>query len=194
MHESSECSIQAGMCGLKTHVIKIKVKHLSVAVFTTVGNYLCAFHSQLQSLVCLEQQRALYLSFFFTFPLKNESQILSVTRVKFTSLERRCGTSSLYHQTGVAIEKNLLSNQKKNCKQPCSSESVDSDVTENVHTSNKKKKPKRIPHLSASQQLLSAPCLANFNKQYEGHKGGRRSVKCIKDNLLLTMKLVLHWL
>lgn len=47
MHESSECSIQAGMCGLKTHVIKIKVKHLSVAVFTTVGNYLCAFHSQL---------------------------------------------------------------------------------------------------------------------------------------------------
>lgn len=47
MHESSECSIQAGMCGLKTHVVKIKVKHLSVAVFTTVGNYLCAFHSQL---------------------------------------------------------------------------------------------------------------------------------------------------
>lgn len=114
MHESSECSIQAGMCGLKTHVIKIKVKPLSVAVFTTVGNYLCAFHSQLQSLVCLEQQRALYLSFFFTFPLKNESQILSVTRVKFTSSKRRCSTSSFYHQTGVAFEKNLLSNKKKN--------------------------------------------------------------------------------
>lgn len=45
MHESSECSIQAGMCGLKTHVVKIKVKHLSVAVFTTVGNYLCAFRA-----------------------------------------------------------------------------------------------------------------------------------------------------